>query len=152
MHILTEREELQALEKIKAVVADLGPSSYLAFTLAGVLEMAEENVKNDLYRNPIDRIKRLERRLSGEKSARSLEHEEKTDALLAEMGYKLSKPALVEEIHGFCGKRPLESTLDMFVVMAPHIVLAYQQGRSSRKLAEFYPFLIPLEGSHEQAT
>lgn len=150
MHILTEREELEALEKIKAIVEDLGPSSYLAFTLAGVLELAEENIKNDLYRNPIDHIKQLKERLSDDGPVGSTASEEHANALLAEMGYKLSKPILVEEIHSFCGKRPLESKLDMFAAMAPHIVLAYQQGVSGKSLAEFYPFLIPQEGPHEQ--
>lgn len=152
MHILTEKEELQALEKIKDIIAPLGPSSYLAFTLAGVLEMAEANIKNDMYRNPIDRIRQLKGRLSDDGSAGSTVNEENKNALLTELGYKLSKPVLVEEIHGFCGKRPLESKLNMFVAMAPHIVLAYQQGIAGKSLAEFYPFLIPLEGSHEQAT
>lgn len=46
----TEKEELEALQKIRDILADLGPSSYLTFTLAGVLELAEENIKNDLYR------------------------------------------------------------------------------------------------------
>lgn len=152
MHILTEREELEALEKIKAIVEDLGPSSYLAFTMAGVLELAKANIKNDLYRNPIDRIRQLKERLSDDGPVRNTVNEEATNALLAELGYKLSKPVLVEEIHGFCGKRPLESKLDMFAAMAPHIVLAYQQGVSGKSLAEFYPLLIPLEGPHEQAT
>ena len=149
---MTEKEELQALEKIKDIIAPLGPSSYLAFTLAGVLELAEANIKNDLYRNPIDRIRRLEGRLLDKKPVKSPEHEEKTGALLAESGYKLSKPALVEEIHCFCGKRPSENVLEYFIAMAPHIVTAYELGTSGRKLAEVYPFLIPLEGSHEQAT
>lgn len=62
MRIVTEREELEALERICAIVADLGPGSYLAFTLAGVLELAEGNIKNDLLRNPMDRIRLLEER------------------------------------------------------------------------------------------
>lgn len=49
MRPLTEAEELEALQKIRNIVADLGPSSYLAFTLAEVLELAEENIRNDLY-------------------------------------------------------------------------------------------------------
>lgn len=60
---LTEAEELEALQKIRNIVADLGPSSYLAFTLAEVLELAEENIRNDLYRNPMDRIRQLEERM-----------------------------------------------------------------------------------------
>lgn len=60
MKPLTEAQELEALEQIRTIVADLGPSSCLAFTLAGVLELAEENIKNDLYRNPIDYIRLLE--------------------------------------------------------------------------------------------
>lgn len=152
MHILTEKEELQALEKIRDILAPLGPSSYLAFTLAGVLELAKANIKNGLYRNPIDRIRQLKGRLSDDGPVGSTASEETANALLAEMGYKLSKPVLVEEIHGFCGKRPSENRLNMFMVMAPHIVLAYQQGMAGKSLAEFYPFLIPLEGPHEQAT
>lgn len=152
MHILTEEEELQALEKIRDILSPLGPSSYLAFTLAGVLELAEENIKNDQYRNPIDRIRQLKERLSDNGPGGSTANEEHANALLSEMGYKLSKSILVEEIHGFCGKRPSENRLNMFMCMAPHIVLAYQQGISGKSLAEFYPFLLPLEGPHEQAT
>lgn len=152
MHILTEEEELQALEKIRNILAPLGPSSYLAFTLAGVLELAEANIKNDLYRNPIDLIRRLKERLSDDEPVGSTASEENANTLLAEMGYKISKPILVEEIHSFCGKRPSENKLNMFMIMSPHIVLAYQQGISGKSLAEFYPFLLPLEGPHEQAT
>ncbi len=61
---LTEAQELEALQKIRDIVADLGPDSYLTFTLAGVLELAEENIKNDLYRDPLDRIRELEEQLN----------------------------------------------------------------------------------------
>lgn len=67
----TESEELKALGRIRAILERLGPSSYLTFTLAGVLELAEENIKNDLYRNPMDRIRQLEEERQTEKGEAS---------------------------------------------------------------------------------
>lgn len=68
---LTEAKELEAVAQIRAILADLGPSGYLTFTLAGVLELAEENIKDDLLRNPMDRIHQLEEKLTALQETRN---------------------------------------------------------------------------------
>lgn len=43
----TKQQEREALEKIKAIVAPLGPRSYVGTALEGCLEDAEVNIEND---------------------------------------------------------------------------------------------------------
>lgn len=43
----TKQQEREALEKIKAIVATLGPRSYVGTALDGCLEDAEVNIEND---------------------------------------------------------------------------------------------------------
>lgn len=43
----TKEQERETLEKIKAMVAELGPQSYLATALDGVFEDAEQNIEYD---------------------------------------------------------------------------------------------------------
>lgn len=43
----TKEQEREALEKIKAMVAELGPDSYLATAFEGVFEDAEQNIEFD---------------------------------------------------------------------------------------------------------
>lgn len=43
----TKAQEREALEKIKAIVATLGPRSYIGTALDGCLEDAEVNIEND---------------------------------------------------------------------------------------------------------
>ena len=43
----TKQQEREALEKIKAIVATLGPRSYIGTALDGCLEDAEVNIEND---------------------------------------------------------------------------------------------------------
>lgn len=43
----TKEQEREALEKIKALVAELGPQSYLATAFDGAFEDAETNIEND---------------------------------------------------------------------------------------------------------
>jgi HD-GYP domain-containing protein (c-di-GMP phosphodiesterase class II) len=43
----TKEQELKALNKIKALVAELGEDSYIATAFEGCFEIAEENIKND---------------------------------------------------------------------------------------------------------
>lgn len=43
----TKEQEREALEKIKAMVDELGPMSYLATAFAGTFEDAETNIEND---------------------------------------------------------------------------------------------------------
>ena len=43
----TKAQERETLEKIKAMVAELGPQSYLATALEGTFEIAEQNIEYD---------------------------------------------------------------------------------------------------------
>ena len=43
----TKEQERETMEKIKAMVAELGPQSYLATALEGVFEIAEMNIDED---------------------------------------------------------------------------------------------------------
>lgn len=43
----TKQQERDALEKIRKIVAELGPDSYIATAFAGCFEIAEENIEND---------------------------------------------------------------------------------------------------------
>lgn len=43
----TKEQERETLEKIKSMVADLGPQSYLAAAFQGVFEDAEQNIEDD---------------------------------------------------------------------------------------------------------
>ena len=45
--VATKRQQLETLEKIRAMVAELGPQSYLKTAFAGVFEDAETNIEND---------------------------------------------------------------------------------------------------------
>ena len=45
--VATKRQQLEALEKIRAMVTELGPQSYLKTAFAGVFEDAETNIEND---------------------------------------------------------------------------------------------------------
>ena len=43
----TKQQELEALEKIREIVAELGPDSYIATAFEGCFEDAEANIEND---------------------------------------------------------------------------------------------------------
>lgn len=43
----TKEQELKALEKIRQIVKDLGPDSYIGTAFEGCFEIAEENIEND---------------------------------------------------------------------------------------------------------
>ena len=43
----TKEQERKALEKIKKIVVDLGPDSYVAIAFSGCFEDAEKNINND---------------------------------------------------------------------------------------------------------
>ncbi len=45
--LATKAQERETLEKIKAIVAELGPQSYLATAFEGCFEDAETNIEND---------------------------------------------------------------------------------------------------------
>lgn len=43
----TKEQERQAIKKIQAIIEELGADSYIAAAMEGVLELAEENIRDD---------------------------------------------------------------------------------------------------------
>ena len=63
----TKDQERETLEKIKAMVAELGPQSYLATAFEGCFADAESNIENDFGDSTVQRRRsRLRRRLDGD--------------------------------------------------------------------------------------
>lgn len=61
---ITKDQEREALQQIKAMVADLGPNSYNATAFRGVFDIAEENIDNDFSGNPVDHAQELGEQLA----------------------------------------------------------------------------------------
>ena len=61
---ITQNPEREALQQIKALVADLGPNSYIATAFRGVFDIAEENIENDFSGNPVDHAQELGEQLA----------------------------------------------------------------------------------------
>lgn len=59
----TKDQEREALEKIKAMVAELGPQSYLKTAFAGVFEDAETNIENDFAFSMKARVEDAEKQI-----------------------------------------------------------------------------------------
>ena len=59
----TKAQERETLEKIKAMVAELGPQSYLATAFEGVFEVAEMNIDEDAAYSFPGRVSLLEEQL-----------------------------------------------------------------------------------------
>lgn len=59
----TKAQERETLEKIKAMVAELGPQSYLKSAFEGVFEIAEMNIDDDAAYSFPGRVDDLEKRL-----------------------------------------------------------------------------------------
>ena len=60
----TKAQEREALEKIKAIVAQLGPRSYVGTALDGCLEDAEVNIENDFGDSMKARWQEAEKRVA----------------------------------------------------------------------------------------
>ena len=60
----TKDQEREALQQIKALVADLGPNSYIATAFRGVFDIAEENIENDFFGNPVEQAQSLGEQLA----------------------------------------------------------------------------------------
>lgn len=45
--ITTKEQERKAIEKIRKIIDELGENSYVGFAMDGVLELAEENIRED---------------------------------------------------------------------------------------------------------
>ena len=61
--IATKEQERETLEKIKAMVAELGPQSYLKTAFEGVFEIAEMNIDEDAAYSFPGRVSLLEEQL-----------------------------------------------------------------------------------------
>ena len=59
----TKEQERETLEKIKAMVAELGPHSYLATAFEGTFEDAETNIENDFAFSMKARVESAEEKL-----------------------------------------------------------------------------------------
>ena len=57
----TKQQERDTLEKIKKMVTQLGPSSYLSAAFEGCFELAAENIENDWACSMADRARRAEK-------------------------------------------------------------------------------------------
>ena len=60
----TKDQEREVLQQIKAMVADLGPDSYIATAFRGVFDIAEENIDNDFSGNLVDHAQELGEQLA----------------------------------------------------------------------------------------
>ena len=82
----TKDQERGVLQQIKAMVAELGPNSYIATAFRGVFDIAEENIENDFSGNPVEQAQDLGEQLAqrtvqvgqlaGEREERSRQREE----------------------------------------------------------------------------
>lgn len=59
--ISTKDQERQAVNKIRKIVEGLGTDSYVAAAMAGVLELAEQNIEQDFACSLLDRAERAEK-------------------------------------------------------------------------------------------
>jgi hypothetical protein len=82
----TKQQEREALDKIRKIVEQLGPDSYLATTFEGCFDLAAENIDNDWACSMADRARRAEKRAE--------EAEEKR--IEAELGYNRLVDKLAE--------------------------------------------------------
>ena len=60
----TKDQERGVLQQIKALVAALGPHSYIATAFRGVFDIAEENIENDFSGNPVEQAQDLGEQLA----------------------------------------------------------------------------------------
>lgn len=60
----SKEQERKALESIRAIIATLGPNSYLATAFEGCFEIAEENINNDFADSMKDRWLTADRKLN----------------------------------------------------------------------------------------
>ena len=60
----TKDQEREVLQQIKAMVAELGPNSYIATAFRGMFDIAEENIDNDFSGNPVEQAQDLGEQLA----------------------------------------------------------------------------------------
>lgn len=68
--ITTKKQELDALEHIERVVAELGTDSYVAAAFQGCFGVARNNIEHDEMRSPFQRANDMEQKLDKSDKAR----------------------------------------------------------------------------------
>ena len=58
----TKEQERAAVEKIRKIIEELGENSYVGFAMEGVLELAEENIREDTAYSMKKRAELIEER------------------------------------------------------------------------------------------
>ena len=74
----TKEQERAAVEKIRKIIEELGENSYVGFAMEGVLELAEENIREDTAYSMKERVEFIEERAQ--------EAEKENKLLKAELG------------------------------------------------------------------
>jgi len=72
----TKQQEREALEKIRKMVAELGPESYIATAFEGCFEIAEQNIEHDFADSLKSRLERAEKKIrDGEAERTQYKHD-----------------------------------------------------------------------------
>lgn len=82
--MMTKAQEREALQRIRNIIADAGPDSYIGMAFAGCCEIAADNIENDFgnsLKDELERVKRSRDELA-EARRRSDEHAEALAARL----------------------------------------------------------------------
>lgn len=89
----TKQQERDTLEKIRKMVEQLGPDSYLAAAFEGCFDLAAENIENDWACSMADRTRRAEMRAEElrEKLAESVKDYEAAHAVAEEKDAEIAK-------------------------------------------------------------
>lgn len=89
----TKQQERDTLEKIRKMVEQLGPESYLAFAFEGCFDLAAKNIDNDWACSMADRSRRAEKRVAEleEKLAESVRYYEAAHAIAEEKDAEIAK-------------------------------------------------------------
>lgn len=101
----TKQQERDTLEKIRKMVEQLGPDSYLATTFEGCFDLAAENIDNDWACSMADRARNAEKRvaeLEDELSEAAHAVAEEKDAEIAKLKDQLKQ---VQETARWNGQR-----------------------------------------------
>ena len=87
----TKDQERQAIEKIRKIVEGLGENSYVGFAMDGVLELAEDNIREDTAYSMKERAEiAWERAAKAEKENKDLKKTvEKREATILELNTEL---------------------------------------------------------------
>lgn len=111
--IATKQQERAALEKIRKIVAELGPDSYIATAFDGCFEIAESNIENDWALSMKDRWLSADRKLNEangtiEELRDKLAEAEEKDAEIASLKSRLLADDDLAEISRLIAKAAID--------------------------------------------